>query len=345
MRSSLTLSLFCAALAASGQSTDRSEGSPKHTRAAKTPKPAGPKGGIKIPGVLIPFASLKAEAEIPGLAPAWMTAADALIVPGAGGSILKIDNRSNKPGEAVAEMGKDCEGAVSAFNSLWAADCAAHTIVRIDSKTWKITATIPAGTSDFGPAVAASSDSVWALSDKRSTLVRIDPDQNAVVSELRVDAGCNTLTFGETALWVTCPAANAVLRINPQTNLVEKRIEVSEQPAALALGENSVWVLCLKDGKVERIDPKTNKVSKSIALETPGSAWGGIAVGGGWVWVSLDGFPLARIDPAAEKVAQQFWGEGGGAIQFGFNAIWLSNLKQNTLWRIDPKRVEATLAE
>jgi hypothetical protein len=63
------------------------------------------------------------------------------------------------------------------------------------------------------------------------------------------------------------------------------------------------------------------------------------------VWVSLDGFPLVRIDPAAEKVAQQFWGEGGGAIQFGFNAIWLSNLKQNTLWRIDPKRVEATLAE
>lgn len=311
----------------------------------KTPAPAGPKGGIKTPGVLIPFALLKAEAEIPNLAPAWMTAADALVVPAAGGSILKIDNRSNKPGEAVAEIGKGCAGAASGFNSLWAADCAARAIVRVDSKTWKITAKIPAGTGDFGPAVATSADSVWVLSDTRSTLARIDPDQNAVVSELRLDPGCNTLTFGETALWVTCPAAKAVLRINPQTNLVEKRIEVSEQPTALALGENSVWVLCLKDGKVERIDPKTNKVSKSIALETPGSARGGIAVGGGWVWVTLDGFPLTRIDPAAEKVAQQFWGEGGGAIQFGFNSIWLSNLKQNTLWRIDPKRVEATLAE
>jgi hypothetical protein len=104
-------------------------------------------------------------------------------------------------------------------------------------------------------------------------------------------------------------------------------------------------VLCLKDGKVERIDPKTNKISKTISLETPGSSQGDIAVGGGWIWVTLDGFPLTRIDPGSEKVAQQFWGEGGGALQFGFNSIWLSNIKQGTLWRIDPKRIEATLAE
>jgi streptogramin lyase len=103
-------------------------------------------------------------------------------------------------------------------------------------------------------------------------------------------------------------------------------------------------VLCEKDGKIDRIDPKTNKVTKSIELGVPGAA-GGIAVGLGSVWVTLDGFPLTRIDPGAEKVVQQFFGTGGGAIQIAANALWLSNLRDGTLWRLDPKRVQATLAE
>jgi hypothetical protein len=44
-------------------------------------------------------------------------------------------------------------------------------------------------------------------------------------------------------------------------------------------------------------------------------------------------------------VMQQFWGAGGGAIQSAFNSLWLSNLHEGTLWRIDPRRVVATLAE
>jgi streptogramin lyase len=98
---------------------------------------------------------------------------------------------------------------------------------------------------------------------------------------------------------------------------------------------------------VDRIDPKTNKVSKTIELMTP-NVEGGIAVGDNMVWVTATGFPITRIDPATETVAQQFFGEGGGAILFTAgqtSAIWLSNLNNGTLWRIDPRRVLATLAE
>ena len=59
----------------------------------------------------------------------------------------------------------------------------------------------------------------------------------------------------------------------------------------------------------------------------------------------LADFPLTRIDPQTKKVVQQFWGAGGGAIQFGANSLWLSNRRAGTLLRIDPKRVQATLAE
>jgi streptogramin lyase len=234
-----------------------------------------------------------------------------------------------------------------AFNSLWVPDCGKGNVLRLDSRSLKVTATIPSGASDRKGNIAASSDSVWILSDDKTTLSRIDPDQNMVVGEFRLTSDCGNMTFGETALWLTCPAENKVIRVNPNTSLVEKTIDVSGKPEAIAIGETSVWVLCGKDGKVDRIDPKTNKVSKTIDLGVP-NIEGQIAIGDSAVWVTMTGFPLTRIDPVAETVVQQFYGEGGGAIQFTAGqatAIWLSNLNNGTLWRIDPKRVLATLAE
>jgi streptogramin lyase len=308
---------------------------------------AGPKNGVKTPGVLIPFADLKAEAEIPEAdKPSWIFFSASVFVP-AKDHIEKIDLRSNKPGDPVKDVKQPCGGMVSAFNSLWVPDCATGSLLRLDSKTFKVSATIPAGTSARKGTIAASGDSVWLLTDDKTTISRIDPDQNAVVGEFRVYPDCGNLTFGETALWLTCPSENKIIRINPATSLVEKTIEVSARPEAIAIGETSVWVLCGKDGKIDRIDPKTNKVSKTIDLAVP-DIQGGLAIGDGAVWVTATGFPLTRIDPVTETVAQQFWGEGGGAIQFTAgqtSAIWLSNLNNGTLWRIDPKRVLATLAE
>ncbi|HTS29005.1 MAG TPA: hypothetical protein VMH81_24205 [Bryobacteraceae bacterium] len=311
---------------------------------AASEQKAAPKGGIKTPGVQIPFSSLKPEAEIP-MAPEWIASADGLLVPDAGKRTLdRIDPKTNAVGQPVAGVSKPCGGAVSAFGSVWVASCDDHSLVRVDGKKWEVSAKIATGVSEAPLAIAAGTDSVWLFSDDRTTLSRIDPDQNQVVTELRVPAGCAALVFAEKALWAACPAEDRVLRINPETNVVEKRVEVSARPQALAASDGSIWVLCEKDGKVDRIDPKTNKVSKSIELGVPGAA-GGIAAGGGSIWVTLADFPLTRIDPLTEKVVQQFWGPGGGAIQFGANALWLSNRQNGTLWRLDPKRVQATLAE
>jgi virginiamycin B lyase len=40
---------------------------------------------------------------------------------------------------------------------------------------------------------------------------------------------------------------------------------------------------------------------------------------------------------------QQFFGPGGDAIRVGHGSVWLSNLRQSNVWRLDPKRVEATI--
>ena len=39
----------------------------------------------------------------------------------------------------------------------------------------------------------------------------------------------------------------------------------------------------------------------------------------------------------------QFAGPGGDSIRVGHGSIWLSNLRAENVWRIDPRQIEATL--
>ena len=300
--------------------------------------------GIRTPGVQMPASRLKADVEFEtSTRPEWLFFTGSAFAPAKDG-IDRIDAATNKKAEPIGGLTKVCGGMVSAFGSLWAPACGSSSLARIDAKTYKVTHTIGTGVATVPGAIAATTDSVWLLTDDKTTLARIDPDQNVVVAELRVPAGCRSLTYGETALWLACPAENKVLRINPATNLVDKAVEAAAQPEALAVGETSIWALCRKAGKIDRIDPKTNKVSKTIDLGVP-DAEGAMAFGEGFLWVTQTGFPLARIDVGSERVVQQFYGEGGGAIALSPGAIWLGNVKAGTVWRIDPKRVLATLPE
>jgi virginiamycin B lyase len=314
---------------------------------AKTAAAPAPKAGVKTPGILIPFENLKPEAELAVETPGWITMGEAVFIQSKSKDLVaRVDPKSNKLGDPITSLNKPCAGTVSAFGSLWIPNCGAQTLTRYDLKEKKIVATVKSGVAEGSPSLAATPDSIWLLTDARTTLSRIDPADNTVVGEMRLPAGCNSVAFGEKSLWVTCPAENRVYRINPDTNLVDKRIETSASPRSVAFADGAVWVLCDKDGKIDRLDPKTNKLVRSIELSVPNGG-GNMVASGGFLWVSQTGFPLTRIDPTSEKerVIQQFWGEGGGNIAATATAIWLSNSTKGTILRLDPKRVTATLAE
>ncbi len=336
-----------AADTASSKDTKSNDKNAKNAKNAKSALPATPKDGVKTPGVLIPAASLKSEAEIPVDGPGWIAIADSVMVESKEkDSLFRIDPKANKPLDPVGDLKQPCSGAITAFGTLWIPNCETQTVVRADPKTFKVSATLAIGTADVSMGLAATADSVWMLTDGRTTLSRIDPVVNKVVAEMRMPAGCNQLLFADNSLWLTCPLDNEVYRINPVTNLVEKHIEVSAGPRSMANGDNSIWVLCDKQGKVDRIDPKTNKVTKTIELNVP-NAGGSIAYGEGYLWVTETGFPITRIDTTSEKVVQQFWGadEGGGQIVAGSGAIWITDSSHGKVIRFDPKRILATLAE
>jgi streptogramin lyase len=343
MRVLISLLVAGSVMFAAPDNTDKAKPD-KNAKGHHKPSALVPKTGIKTPGIQLPFASLKAEAEFEAPSkPLWIFFSTSAYVPAAD-SVEKIDPKTNKKVDPIAGIAKPCGGMVSAFASLWVPSCGSASLARIDAKTFKVTKTIAAGVSSAQGVIAATTDSIWMLTDNRTTLSRIDPDQNAVVGELRVPPGCRSLTFAESALWLACPAQNKILKINPATNLVDKSIEVSGEPVSIADAAGSIWVLCRKEGKIDRVDPKTDKVTKTIELNVPG-AEGQLAFGEDFLWVTQTGFPLTRIDTKSETVMQQFSGDGGGALAVSAGAIWLSNINAGTVWRIDPKRVLVTIPE
>jgi streptogramin lyase len=313
---------------------------------APAPPPARPKRpGVTTSGVRIPITKLKPEAiyDVPG-APDWMAIdKDVWVSNSPKHSVSRLDPASNAA--TTFAVGKNpCSGLAAAFGSVWVPNCGDSTITRLDLKDGKTQATFPLTIANDEGGVATGAGSFWILTDAKGTLARVDPATNKVVAEIYVAPGSYACAFGENAVWVTSSEKNTLTRVNARTHVIEATIPVGPKPRFLTVGEGGVWTLNQGDGSISRVDPKTNKVVATIEAGVPGGG-GEISAGEGSVWVTTFEYPITRIDPSTNKVAQQFFGEGGDSIRAGLGWIWVTNIRAGNVWRLDPKRVLATLAE
>jgi virginiamycin B lyase len=314
---------------------------PSASQPARAPRP-----GVKTPGIKIAIERLKPEAvfDVPG-APDWIVVDQSVWISNSPkNTIARLDPKKNNVAETIAVGQKPCSGIAAGFGSIWVPNCGDGTISRVDAETAAIAATIRTGVGDSEGGITTGANSVWWISDTKGTLERLDPATNKVVTEISLSPGSYVPAFGEGAVWVTCSDHDLVSRIDPHTNLVVETIPVGKGPRFLAVGGGAVWTLNQGDGTVTRIDPKTNKVVATIEVGVPGPG-GEIAFGEGSVWVTTFEFPISRIDPTTNAVVQQFYGPGGDSIRVGLGSVWLSNLRAGNVWRIDPRRIEATLSE
>ena len=304
------------------------------------------KTGIATPGVQIPMAKLKPDAEyLVGGAPDWIAIDEVVYVSNKPkNSIVRIDPKASKTLPEVTGLNKPCSGLAIGFGSLWVPNCGDGNLTRVDLKTGKISTSIKTGVANSEGGIAVSGDSVWILTKGDSTLARIDPMSNKIVAEVPLPTGCFTAAYGVGSVWVTCTESNQLLRIDSTTNLITAQVKVGQSPRFLAVGEGAVWTLNQADGSVSRVDPATNKVSATIEVGVPGEG-GDIAVGEGSVWVTAFDFPLSRIDPDSNKVIQQFVGAGGDAVRAGRGSIWLCDLRNGKVWKFDPKLIAAIVPE
>ncbi len=217
-----------------------------------------------------------------------------------------------------------------------------NSVAVIDPVSNAVVGEIPVGGRPTG--LALGEGSVWVGNRDDKTLVRIDARSRRVVRTigLGVEPGEVAVRAGD--VWVTNLPANKVLRVDAGSNEIVATIPLSKGGAnccaqVLAAGAPGVWAA--DDGLVSRIDPATNAVVDELDGLT-------IAVGAGtlWIWDATKG--LRKLDPATNSVVQtmRFSRVSADAdfstVAVGADAVWVANLIDKTVWRIDPGAARLT---
>jgi len=303
-----------------------------------SPKPPLPPG-VSTPGVKRELKSIKPAAVfLVAGTPDWqVVTSDAVWVSNAPLNLLhRLDINTNQIAANIGVGKKPCSGLAAGFGSIWVPNCGDKTVSRVDIATNAVVATIPATPAESEGGIAASEDAIWLVTDAKGKLSRIDPKSNTVTAQVEIPAGSASVVYGDGAVWVTTPAKNLLTRVDAATAQVTDSIPVGPGPRFETFGGGAVWTLNQGDGSISRVDTKTRKEAARIEVGIPGEG-GEIAFGFDHVWATIFKIPISEIDPATNQVVRQWFGDGGDSIRVAHGSIFLSNLRQHNVWRIDPK--------
>ena len=293
------------------------------------------KTGVETPGIqrditeLPPVATFIVKGH-----PDWLAVTDDAVWVASSNvnHVVRLDATTNQAGTIIT-VSKPCSGIVADFGSLWIPSCGDHTLVRADIKTGAIQATIQAGPADSEGGISTGAGSVWLVTSKASELDRIDPATNTVIAKITIPPGSFNPIFANDSIWISSNQGNVLVRVNPVTNSVTSSTPIGPMPRFLTVGAGSVWVLNQGDGSISRVDATSGKLIATIPAGIPGFG-GEIAFGAGAVWATVFKFPITRIDPAINKVAQQWHGAGGDSIRYGHGTLWLTSYSGEKVVRL-----------
>jgi branched-chain amino acid transport system substrate-binding protein len=248
--------------------------------------------------------------------------------------------------------------------AVWVLNADDRTISKIDPETRDVVTTF--GTGGITTDLAVGEGAVWIGNGAQTpgplplvhtaSVSRLDPDTTQVTETVRLPrfvqnpaaiSSGEDLVLGVSQLAV---GAGAVWAINPDRSVSRINPDSGEREAtipmkagsAIAAGDEGVWVLHGDTTEVLRIDPRTNKVRQRIELATEGLT--GLALGAGSVWVTDLGQGLLwRIEPGPDPITRSIdVGFGVTAVAFGGGAVWVTNFVQDELIRVDVETNKVT---
>jgi virginiamycin B lyase len=309
----------------------------------------GPQSNVPTPtlkAVQVPFASLKSSATFEvGKTADWVLTTDnaVWVASTRPNSIQRIDPVTNKIVSTVVLAGEACSGLTMGFESIWVPVCGKKpSLARLDAVKNKIVAVLPVGSAGPEGGIAVSADSIWIVTDKKGTLVRIDPDTGTVRQKIQIPPGSYNPLFSEGIIWITGFDSSVLTAVDAVTDEVLGSIPVGRNPRFLTAGGGSIWTLNQGDGTVSRVDEKSRRLTATIAAGIPGLG-GDICYGANSVWASVFNVPLTRIDSQSNKIVRQWVGPGGDSLRFGHDSIWLTDYHKGLIWRFPQEAAQSLL--
>jgi ABC-type transport system substrate-binding protein/DNA-binding beta-propeller fold protein YncE len=227
-----------------------------------------------------------------------------------------------------------------------------------------------------GLLLAASGDEAALAIPDADAVAVIDPDERALVADVRAGSSPSQLAAGAGAVWTIDPDRGSVSRIDARTQTVRETIDVGDGPSAVAVGAGGIWVTNALEGTLSWISLATKTLVDTI---TVGNGPTGVCVADGAVWVALSyDNRLLRFDPqtrqrettplddrptelacgggsvwatseSAGTVTQVATrdgqvvrtigtGDGASGVAFGAGGVWVANTRAGTVSWIDPVR-------
>ncbi len=271
--------------------------------------------------------------------PDWITiAGGAAWVANVSSGVVGYDLISAASVADLPFVGDVCMAMDSTADSLFAGDCGATTLVRINVADRLIAATVSlpfAGLAEES-SIAASNESVWVMSSRAELqIARIDQASNAVTDTFAAPSGASAMRFTDGSLWVSDAGNALVHRLDPMTGVEQATIDVDAGARFMAVGEGGLWVMNNSAGTVSFIDPSTNAVNGTVVVSESPVDGGDIAVGGGFVWARVSDVAVAQIDPATMTVVARYGPPvGSGSVAADSDAVWVSAHDVTTVWRV-----------
>jgi streptogramin lyase len=233
-------------------------------------------------------------------------------------TIVRIDPRSNEISDVIDVGSRPNDTAVRG-GTVWAFNVGDDTIVEVDPRTDEVrhTTRLPVVATDIGfgngPLLAADARGAWMIG------YDLDDAQSRLVRVLRGGRGIRTYSYG--------------LPLN-----------------AVAAAGGALWLVGGQGmtGFVLRVDPATGRVLGRRPLPSwmLGSEGQGLAVGGGFVWVTnASSGNVYRLDFRTGKARTARFGSFVSRPAFGFGRLWLCSWdgEHGLMVRVDPRTLRNEL--
>lgn len=197
----------------------------------------------------------------------------------------------------------------------------------------------PTRTPNTAPAFQLESDS----------LLRVDPATDLAEEVIDVGVGPSGVVRADRAIWIANFGSGSLSKVNPTTREEELTLEVNGSPTDVAYARGQAWAI--NGGLVPKVSRLANdRVVETIELPRPSPlseiVLPSLTFGADVLWATAPssaptGISLFRIDPQTKEATEIVGGLlPQSEVVFGSGSVWVGNLGQGAVGRIDPETLE-----